>query len=135
MKVCFKNFNKTLSPEQIKVVKKFVKFIQNELPLKKDINITFTKHKDVPMTTGVRFPNSEIFVLSGGRLLIDILRTLGHEWVHEFQHQKMGLKDTDKIQDIGGPEENMANVLAGIFTKKFEKQFSNDSKLLYGEGN
>jgi hypothetical protein len=85
------------------------------------------------MTTGVRFPKGEIFVLSGNRLLIDILRTLCHEWVHEFQHQKMGLKDNAKIQNIGGPEENMCNVLSGIFIKKFEKQFPKHSKVLYGE--
>jgi hypothetical protein len=45
----------------------------------------------------------------------------------------MVLKDNQKIQDIGGPEENMANILSGIFIKKFEKQYPNHSKLLYGE--
>ena len=63
----------------------------------------------------------------------NLLRTLAHEWIHEYQYQKMGLKDNQKIQDIGGPEENMANILSGIFIKKFEKQYPNHSKLLYGE--
>ena len=83
------------------------------------------------MTTGVRMPGHQIFVLSKGRMLVDVLRTLGHEWTHEFQHQKMGLKDTEKIKDIGGPEENMANALAGVFTKKFNKKFPNHTNLLY----
>jgi valyl-tRNA synthetase len=52
---------------------------------------------------------------------------------HEYQHQKMGLKDDEKIQDIGGPEENMANILSGIFVKKFEKEFPKYSKILYDE--
>jgi hypothetical protein len=47
----------------------------------------------------------------------------------------MGLKDTDRIQDIGGPEENMANVLAGVFIKKFQKEFPNYTKIIYGEDN
>lgn len=132
MKVCLKN-NKSISLEQGKVIKDFVKMIQQEVPLKRDIHINFIPERDVNMTTGVRFPKGKIFVLSGNRLLIDILRTLAHEWVHEYQHQKMGLKDTEKIQDIGGPEENMANILSGIFVKQFEKQHPNHSKLLYGE--
>lgn len=119
--------------EQSKVVKDFVSMIQSELPLTNNVNINFVPERDVKMTTGVRFPKGKIFVLSGNRLLIDILRTLAHEWVHEYQHQKMGLKDDQKIQNIGGPEENMANILSGIFVKQFENQYPNHSKLLYGE--
>ena len=107
--------------------------LQQEIPLKKDIHITFVSGRKVPMTTGVRMPHHKIYVLSKDRLLVDVLRTLGHEWTHEYQHQKMGVKDTQKIKNIGGPEENMANVMAGIFTKKFEKQFPKYSKLIYGE--
>ena len=83
------------------------------------------------MTTGVRKPGHKIFVLAHKRLLIDIFRTVAHEWVHEYQHQKMGLKDTDKIQDIGGPEENMANTLSGIFVKKFDKKNPQYSNVIY----
>lgn len=133
MKVCFKNLNKYFTPEQIEAVKDFVLLLQGELPLKKDVHITFLSNRDVPMTTGVRMPHHRIFVLSKGRILIDILRSVGHEWTHEYQHQKLGLKDTDKIKDIGGPEENMANVLSGIFTKKFHKNHPKHVELLYGE--
>ena len=132
MKVCIKN-NNSITLEQSKVVKDFVSMIQTELPLTNDVNINVVPERDVKMTTGVRFPKGKIFVLSGNRLLIDILRTLAHEWVHEYQHQKMGLKDDQKIQNIGGPEENMANILSGIFVKQFENQYPNHSKLLYGE--
>ena len=85
------------------------------------------------MTTGVRHPNHEIFILTGKRLLIDILRTLAHEWVHEYQNQKMGVRDDEPIQDIGGPEENMASILSSIFIKKFQKANPNYQKKLYGE--
>ena len=37
------------------------------------------------------------------------------------------------IQDIGGPEENMANVLSGIFVKKFAKKFPKYKKMMYGK--
>ena len=133
MKVYFKGLNKFSKPKQIQAVKDFVKYLQTELPLKDDVYITFKGGRDIKMTTGVRRPGSQIFVLADKRLMIDILRTVSHEWVHEFQHQKMGLKDTDKIQDIGGPEENMANTLSGIFVKKFDKENPQYSNVIYGQ--
>ena len=131
MKVYFKGLNKFSKPKQIQAVKDFVKYLQTELPLKDNVYITFKGGRDIKMTTGVRRPGSQIFVLADKRLMIDILRTVSHEWVHEFQHQKMGLKDTDKIQNIGGPEENMANTLSGIFVKQFDKENPQYSSVIY----
>ena len=133
MKVCFKGINKFSKPKQIEVIKEFVKYLQTELPLKDDVFITFKGGRDIKMTTGVRRPGSQIFVLADKRLMIDILRTVSHEWVHEFQHQKMGLKDNQKVPNIGGPVENMANVLSGIFLKKFNKIFPDYSPIVYEE--
>ena len=128
MKVYFKGLNKFSKPKQIQAVKDFVKYLQTELPLKDNVYITFKGGRDIKMTTGVRRPGSQIFVLADKRLMIDILRTVSHEWVHEFQHQKMGLKG--KVQNIGGPVENMANVLSGIFMKKFDKIFPHYSPVI-----
>jgi hypothetical protein len=133
MKVCLKNSAKYLTEKEIDVVKQFIQMLQNEVSLSKDANIFFeSNNNNVPMTTGVRLPNHNIHVLAKDRLLVDVLRTIAHEWVHEYQHQKMGLKDTDKIQDIGGPEENMANALAGVFVKKFVKAYPLVEKIIYG---
>jgi hypothetical protein len=43
------------------------------------------------------------------------------------------LKDTTEIQNIGGPEENMANVLSGIFLKQFIKDFPQHKAAVFGE--
>jgi ElaB/YqjD/DUF883 family membrane-anchored ribosome-binding protein len=133
MKVCLKKSGEFPKEEEVSVIKKFLQFLQSQVPLNKKIQITFTDEREVPMTTGVRMPGNEIFVLAKGRLLIDILRTVSHEWIHEFQSQKMGVKDNVKIQDIGGPEENMCNILSGVFIKKFEKKYPEFSKITYGE--
>jgi len=133
MKVTLKNSNKLFDSHQNEVVKEFIKFIRKQLPIQKDITITFLDKRQQPMTTGVRMPNSEIFVLTTKRLLIDVLRTLAHEWIHEFQHQKMGLKDDQLVQDIGGKVENMANALGGVMVKKFERDFPKLENVLYGE--
>jgi len=133
MKVCFKGISKFSSPKEIEALREFVTYLQTELPLKDDVFITFKGGRDIKMTTGVRMPKHQIFVLADKRLLIDILRTVSHEWVHEFQHQKMGLKDNQKVPNIGGPVENMANVLSGIFLKKFDKIFPDYSPIIYEE--
>jgi hypothetical protein len=133
MKVCLKKSGEFPKKDEVSVIKKFVQFLQSQLPLNQEVRITFTDTREGPMTTGVRMPNNEIVVLAKGRLLIDVLRTLSHEWVHEFQYQKMGVRDDIKIQDIGGPEENMSNVLSGIFVKKFEKKYPEFVEITYGE--
>lgn len=133
MKLHLKNTKKCFSETQRETINAFMKFLQRELPLLKDTFIFFDDSRNTKMTTGTRKPGHHIHVLSGNRLLIDILRTVSHEWVHEYQHQKMGLKDNEDIQDIGGPEENMANVLTGIFLKAFVKEFPHHEKSMYHE--
>ena len=115
------------------LVKSFGEFLQSQVPLTDGITIEFVDTRQGNMTTGVRYPGSKIQVLSSGRLPIDILRTLSHEWIHEFQTQKLGVDDSKPIQDIGGPEENMCNVLSGIFIKQFEQAHPEFDDILYGE--
>jgi len=134
MKVKVHNFKKGRTQGQVETLDNFLRFLQDEAPLYKDVYVNFTDDRNgVKMTTGVRYPGHRIYVLAGKRMLIDVLRTLAHEWVHEFQHQKLGMSEKKKIQNIGGPEENMCNILAGIFVKKFEKQNPELQKFLYDE--
>jgi hypothetical protein len=136
MKACLKNSTKFFTEKQIGVIQQFIQMLQKDISLKKDVDISFeSKNAKVPMTTGVRMPNHKIHVLAKGRLLIDIMRTIAHEWSHEYQHQKLGVKDTDPIQDIGGPEENMANALSGMFLKKFVKKYPQVKEMMYGDMN
>ena len=131
MKVCIKSPKSEVNQEQLEVISSFVKFLQSQLPLSSDVEIKFVDDQNQTGTTGVRMPNSKIIILSKGRMLVDILRTLSHEWVHEYQTQEMGVDEKEKIQDIGGPEENMSNVLSGIFIKKFDKQNPDFKDRLY----
>jgi len=128
MKICVSGIKKQNYSEDL--FGDFLNYLQSEMPLSEDIKIILTQSREGRMTTGVREPN-QMRILSGGRMLIDVLRTLSHEWVHEYQHQKMGVRDDVPIQDIGGPEENMASVLASIFLKKFQSEFPNYEKYLY----
>lgn len=122
MKVCIKTQNADVDKDKIEVISSFIKFLQTQLQLSDDIEVRLTNDQKETGTTGVRIPGSKMIILAKGRMLIDILRTISHEWVHEFQFQKMGLDDKKEIRDIGGPEENMSNILSGILIKKFDKQ-------------
>lgn len=135
MKINLTKLKNNLTPKEIDTVKSFLNYLQGTLPLKKEISIEFLDKRIGKMTTGVRLPKSIIRVLVKNRLLIDILRTLSHEWVHEYQVQKLGVNDEGHIREIGGPEENMANVLSGIFVKKFVKDFPEFKGPLFGETN
>jgi len=131
MKVCIKSPKSQVNQEQLEVISSFIKFLQSQLPLSSDVEVNLTSDRSTTVTTGVRMPGSKMYILAKGRMLIDILRTISHEWVHEYQYQEMGLDDKKKIQDIGGPEENMSNVLSGIFIKKFDKQNPDFKDRLY----
>jgi hypothetical protein len=131
MKVCIKSPKSEVNQEQLEVISSFIKFLQSQLPLSLDVEVNLTGDQSTTGTTGVRKPGSKMYILAKGRMLIDILRTISHEWVHEYQYQEMGLDDKKKIQDIGGPEENMSNVLSGIFIKKFDKQNPDFKDRLY----
>ncbi len=131
MKVCIKSPKSEVNQEQLEVISSFIKFLQSQLPLSSDVEVNLTSNQSTTGTTGVRMPGSKMYILAKGRMLIDILRTISHEWVHEYQYQEMGLDDKKKIQDIGGPEENMSNVLSGIFIKKFDKQNPDFKERLY----
>lgn len=133
MKVCLRYKKTSLQEDDMNVVRDFLQFLQSHLPLRSDVTIDMVPKRLDVMTTGLRLPKSKIIVLANGRILIDVLRTLSHEWVHEFQHQKLGVKDFKQTKDIGGPEENMANVLSGILMKKFQVMMPQHQPTLYGE--
>jgi hypothetical protein len=80
------------------------------------------------MSTGSYMPKDKIFVLVGDRLNRDILRTLAHELIHEYQYNDLGLK---KSKDIGGRNENQANSIAGELIKKFEQKYPSKEKEMY----
>jgi len=133
MKVCLKGMKNFPIEKGEELVRVFCEFLQSQSSLNNDIIIEFLDTRQGSMTTGVRYPGNKIQVLSAGRLPIDVLRTLSHEWVHEFQTQKLGVDDSKPIQDIGGPEENMCNVLSGIFIKQFEQTYPEFDDILYGK--
>jgi len=118
MKVTVKHIHSGIKHKDHEFFNNFIKFLQNELPLKEDITIMFLGNKKEGMSTGSRNNKHELKVLSKNRMNRDICRTLAHEWVHEHQ---FSVSNKEKGPDIGGPIEDEANSKAGSLVKTFEK--------------
>ncbi len=127
MEICLKFRKKKIDGSKLELIKNFILFLQGEFPLKKDVTVIFTNESEGNMTTGLN-KKGTLKVLFDGRMLIDVLRTLAHEWVHEHQFQYERSKGK---QDIGGPDENEANAESGKLMKLFAKQNPEEEKSLY----
>jgi len=114
--------------EQKKLIKKFIDFLDKEYPLKNDLKIDFLEKRTGTMTTGSRTNNSRLKILVKDRLNRDILKTIAHEWIHEYQRTVL---KRDKGPKIGGKNEDEANSLAGSLIKKFEKDNKEQDKIIY----
>jgi hypothetical protein len=128
MKVTVVHQDKDRASRNKEVCDRFIKFLFSQYPLKHDLKIFFLKNRIGEMSTGSRSENHLIKVLTKNRINRDILRTLAHEWVHEYQ---MDVMKRERGQDIGGKNENEANALSGSLIKKFEKKFPNFEDTMY----
>ncbi len=127
MRVDLKYNKDSLTPVKIGIIQNFIKFLNREYKLEEDLVIRFTNKSEDGMTTGSN-KKGLIKVLCDGRMFIDVLRTLAHEWIHEHQHQFDRKKGN---QDIGGPDEDEANAEAGRLLKQYNKEFPKKEDKLY----
>lgn len=134
MTVHFIGVKDFFNDEQVEALKSFTELLQREVPLKRDVKANFVGERIGPMTTGSRVAQHILNILSKDRLLIDVMRTYAHEWIHEFEHQKLGVKDQENLKPES-PEEALCNIVAGIMTKKFDHEYPQFSHLIYGEKN
>lgn len=100
----------------------FVKFVRDELELKKTPIIKIQNHrKDLKTTASYDYTKEEkiIKVCGKNRALVDIMRSVAHELVHHKQFEDGRL--SVKPPDIGGEIEDEANAKAGQFIKMYSK--------------
>ena len=114
--------------DQELLIKRFITYLKKEYPLKGDLKIIFTNKRFGTMTTGSRTDSGVLKVLVKDRLNRDILRTLSHEWQHEYQRTVLKRK---KGKDIGGENEDDANAVAGRDLKNFEKSNKKLEDIIY----
>lgn len=125
------NVDAVLKKNELNIILDFIHYLNDNLTLHADVLIDLIDKKTEKMTTGVRMPHHHIKILCKHRMLVDVLRTLAHEWVHEYQHQEMGSTDKGKRLEVGGWGENHANAMSGILLKKYVKQHKELEQILY----
>lgn len=112
---------KRVDSSTMPICKKFISFCKEYLNLKSPVKVKFIRKLDGHHTTGGYHPREKkITVYVHERALVDVLRSIAHELVHQKQH------DDNKLNinsgETGSPEENEANALAGILMRHFQKE-------------
>jgi len=112
--------------ERIKIIKLFIKFVDNKLKLNKnmpEITISYGENEAKNMKSfGVNAPTAKkIKVVDKNRNLADTLRTLAHELKHTDQSIKGQI--TQNSGNDGTDIENEANAFAGVVMREFGKKY------------
>jgi hypothetical protein len=128
MKITIKHKDSDIPKENYGFFTNFIKYLQKNYPLSHDITILFLGKQEGEMTTGSRTDDDKLKILSKGRMNRDILRTLAHEWYHEYDRTVL---KNPKGDDIGGKSEDDANSESGAVIKKYEKDYPKDVKKMY----
>lgn len=116
------------SREDKKLINNFISQLKRSYPLQNDLDILFQSKRTGEMTTGSRTNKHKLKILVKDRLNRDVMRTLAHEWSHEYQRTVQKRK---KGKDIGGKNENEASSQASEEIKKFEKSHKKLEKSVY----
>lgn len=114
--------------EDKKIIKDFISQLKRNYPLKNDVDILFQNKRTGKMTTGSITDENKLKILVKDRLNRDVLRTLAHEWSHEYQRTVLNRK---KGKDIGGKNEDEASAQSSQEIKKFEKNNKDKEKTIY----
>ena len=112
-----------LNDKQQKLLIEFVKFVKDELKLKKVPEIRVESNRNYIKTTAnynYTLPEKIIRIYGKGRALVDIMRSVAHEMVHHKQWEDGRLEV--KPPDIGGEIEDEANAKAGQYIKMFAQK-------------
>ena len=102
-------------------IQDFINFCINELELQKEINLRLRRDPQwsARNKTFGRYNSTtnELEIGLNGRHIMDVLRTIAHELVHQKQNEVAPVPD-DAGKD-GSPYENEANAQAGVLMRKY----------------
>lgn len=118
-----------MTPEKVGVVKDFINFVCGKLKMQEPVSVCLRRGRDEFIQTTASYVPSDNtnHVRCNGRALIDILRSLAHELVHNRQRELGMFGNGDAVQNIGGHIEDQANSVAGVFIKDFTHNYGYDN--------
>ena len=112
-----------LNDNKKKKLNKFTKFVIKELGIKNSPTIAILGKRDGLRTTAsydYGKENKVIKIYGSNRLIVDVMRSIGHELTHHKQWEDGKLEV--KPPDIGGEIEDEANAKAGQYIKIYYKK-------------
>ena len=111
-----------MTDEKIEYLKKFIAFCVKHIGIKSAVHIFLRKGRDEYISTTASYDinDNENHIRAGGRALIDIMRSVGHELTHNKQNEKGELVPTSG--EDGSEHENEANSTAGVLIRKFGRE-------------
>lgn len=117
-----------MSDEKIKIIKDFINFTCAKLGMEEPVTVVLRNGRDEYISTTAAYdPNAnENHIRCGGRALIDILGSIGHELTHNRQRELGKFKAGDQVQNIGGEIEDEANAIMGVLKKDFTHNYGYD---------
>ena len=115
--------NENTMHEHEERIRHFMQWCKHKLKLKQPLpNIEFSDEKDSPDMHHTGYYNDhedKLWVYTGNRNLIDILRTVAHEFTHRKQGEQGRIKGHSPP---GSPLEQEADAMAGYFMKLYGKE-------------
>lgn len=118
-----------MTEEKIKVLKDFVNFTCAKLKMENPVTVVIRNGRDEYIVTTASYLSNENenHIRAGGRAIVDICRSIGHELTHNRQRELGVFKPGDYVQNIGGKIEDEANSIAGILIKDFSHNYGYDN--------
>jgi hypothetical protein len=110
-----------MNEEKIEIIKDFISFVRDKIKIQDPVTVALRNTRDRYISTTASYlPSENInFVRCGGRALVDILRSIAHELVHNRQRELNLFKIGEDVPNIGYKIEDQANSIAGVLIKDF----------------
>lgn len=117
-----------MTPVKIKILKDFINFTCAKLQIEEPVTVVVRNGKDEYITTTASYlpHENENHIKAGGRAIVDICRSIGHELTHNRQRELGIFKPGEQVQNIGGKIEDEANSIAGILIKDFASNYGHE---------
>jgi len=118
-----------MTSEKIDILKDFINFTCAKLKMKEPVTVVIKSGRDEYISTTAAYlpTENENHIRSGGRALVDVCRSIGHELVHNRQRELGVFKNGEEVQNIGGKIEDQANSIAGVLIKDFTHNYGYDN--------
>jgi hypothetical protein len=110
------------------IIKDFINFTCAKLGMENPVTVVLRNGRDNYISTTAAYDptNNVNHIRCGGRALIDICGSIGHELTHNRQRELGKFNPGEYVQNIGGEIEDEANSIMGILKKDFTHNYGYD---------